>query len=63
MTATIRLFREVLSDKALIHSTATEARQIVARAEQNVEHYKSEIAQRESPAKPPLNKPVVTGRG
>ena len=46
MTATARLFREVLSDKALTHSSAAEARQIVARAEQAVEHYKTEIAQR-----------------
>ena len=49
MTATARLFREVLSDKALTHSSAAEARQIVARAEQAVEHYKTEIAQRVQP--------------
>lgn len=46
MTATARLFREVLSDRALTHSSAAEARQIVERAEQAVEHYKTEIAQR-----------------
>lgn len=52
MTATARLFREVLSDKALTHSSAAEARQIVARAEQAVEHYKTEIAHRAAPAAP-----------
>ncbi len=48
MTATARLFREVLSDKALTHSSAAEARQIVERAEQAVIQYKTEIAQRPS---------------
>ena len=48
MTATARLFREVLSDKALTHSTVAEARQIVERAEQAVVQYKTEIAQHPS---------------
>lgn len=46
MTATARLFREALADRALTRETAAEAKQIVERAGQAVEHYKSEIAQR-----------------
>lgn len=57
MTATARLFREVLADQALTHSSTAEARDIVARAEQAVERYKADIAERASPAAPA--KPLV----
>jgi hypothetical protein len=52
MTATVRLFREVLADRALTHSATEEARQIVVRAGQEVERYKAETAQREGQTPP-----------
>jgi len=62
MTATARLFREVLSDKALTHSSAEEARQIVERAEQAVVHYKTELAQRPAAGQSPATKPAESSR-
>jgi hypothetical protein len=53
MTATARLFREVLADRALGNSAIEEARQIVVRAGQEVERYKAETAQRAAQTRSP----------
>ena len=63
MTATARLFREVLADRALGNSVVEEARQIVVRAGQEVERYKTETAQRAGQLRPPSPKAAPAQNG
>lgn len=50
MTATARIFREILSDRSMSQSVATEASEIVDRAEGNLARIKADLDARKREA-------------